>query len=176
MPDGVVILFIGCGGLQVLYGLIASFRYSQRHLLDQRVGYRLSNGLNAGPDIGNRDVNAGRLAARICHVGPFGIVLCLKQRSQRMEIVLNILLKLLRRNAVCLLDGFFYGHLLHFYQSKISAGFRKLVFIQQVMHDHPGLSIEQRLMRAFDVIRALVLSCEQVLYRQPGWRTENFCQ
>ena len=77
-------------------------------------------------------------------------------------MVLHRFVELRSRHPIRLLNCLFDGKFLILYQIKIGAGRRQLVLVQDVVHHHPRLCVEQRVVRAFLIAGGIAAHGEQV--------------
>ncbi len=83
---------------------------------------------------------------------------------QGSEVVLHCFVELRGRHPVSLLNCLFDTNLLVLYQIEVCASRRQLVLVQDVVHHHPRLCVEQRVMRTFLITGRIVAHAEQVGY------------
>ena len=77
-----------------------------------------------------------------------------------MEIVLHCLLQLRRTHSVGLRYGLLHGNVLVLHQIEVGPGLRQLFLVEHVMHNHPRLRIEERVVGALLISRGVMLHGE----------------
>ena len=176
---GFVSFRVGREALQINQTLIVMLGDAQQHIVNRSLRFLILDWIDGNSDVirmkRNREMigllNVDRVFDRLLR-----LVERNAQVAQRSEIFLHCVFHLRGRHIECLDHRLIHRQLLIDHQVEESPCLGHLVLVNQIVDDHPGLRVIERVMRALARTRLVVFHGEQVLHRQPYRRTHQLRQ